>query len=348
MTEIRFEMHEGELELLNPMLDFQPDRQRVQVRRDPLLGHTAVYNPALRDKARTLFGETDRGWLEQLVAASAERCIFCPGRQDKLPKYPPGLVPEGRIQVGEALLFPNLFSLARYHAVVAVSEAHFLQLREFTTTRVGNALLSMQRFMTAIARTEESARFATLNANYLFPAGASIIHPHFQLLAGPQAYGHHAMLLAAWRAHLDRTGSFYADDLVRAERQRGERYIGGRGGWHWLAAYAPLGNLEIQAFHESVADFTRLDEAAINALAEGIAATLGLYEELGYLSFNFSLYAQRQEDASGARLFLRLITRQNPAPGYRCDDYFLQKLLQSDVILMPPEELARQAAPRFK
>jgi galactose-1-phosphate uridylyltransferase len=345
MAEIRFEMHEDALDLLNPMSLFQPDHQHIEVRRDPLLGHTSIYNPALRDKAKILFGDIDRDWLGSMVAASAERCIFCPGRHDNLPKYPPELLPEGRIRVGEATLFPNLFGLARYHAVVTVSEAHFLELREFTATRVGNALLAMQRFMAAVARTDASARFATLNANYLFPAGASIIHPHFQLLSGPQAYGHHAMLLTAWRTHLDRTGSSYADDLVGTEQQQGERYIGGRGGWHWLAAYAPLGNLEIQAFNESIADFTRLDEAGLSGLAEGIAAMLGLYEVLGYLSFNFSLYAQREEEASGARLFLRLIARQNPAPGYRCDDYFLQKLLQSDVILMPPEELARQARP---
>lgn len=345
MAEIRFEMREDVLELLNPMSQFQPDRQRIEVRRDPLLGHTSLYNPALGDKAKMLFGDIDRDWLGNMVAASAERCIFCPGRLDNLPKYPPDLLPEGRIRLGEATLFPNLFGLARYHAVVALSDAHFLELGEFTVTRVGNALLAMQQFMAAVARTDESARYTTLNANYLFPAGACIIHPHFQLLSGPHPYGHHAMLLAAWRAYLDRTGSPYADDLVGTEHQHGERYIDGRGGWHWLAAYAPLGNLEIQAYHESVADFTRLDDAGVAALAEGLSSMLGLYEALGYLSFNFSLYAQRNEETGGARLFLRLMTRQNPAPGYRCDDYFLQKLLQSDVILMPPEELARQAKP---
>lgn len=348
MTEIRFEMHEHELELLNPMLGFQPDRQRLQVRRDPLLGHTAVYNPALRDKAKTLFGEIDRVWLDGLVAESAERCIFCPGRQDRLPKYPPELVPDGRIQVGEAVLFPNLFSLAKYHAVVAVSQAHFLELGQFTLGRLGDALLAMQQFMAAVARQDEASRYATLNANYLFPAGASIIHPHFQLLMGPQPYGHHGQLLAAWKEHRHRAGGAYGDDLVATEDRLGERFIASRGGWHWLAAYAPLGHLEIQACHESAQAFTQLDDAGVAALAEGLSAMLGLYEALGYLSFNFSLYSQHGGGTEGARLFLRLVARQNPAPGYRCDDYFLQKLLQSDVILMPPEDLARQAAPRFE
>lgn len=347
MPEIRFEIHADELELLSPMTGYQPERQQVQVRKDPLLGHTSVYNPALRDKAKILFGDTDRDWLGLLAAESAERCIFCPGRIEATPKYPPSLLPEGRLRVGEATLFPNLFSLARHHAVVVVSSAHFLQLHEFTPERIGNALLAMQQFMAAASRQAEDAAYATLNANYLFPAGASLVHPHFQLLMGPHPYGHQASLLSAWRDYQARHGSAYAADLAATEHRLGQRYIGQHGGWHWLAAYAPLGNNEIQAVHDGAADCTQLPAGEIQALAHGISRALRLYAELGYLSFNFSLYSQRGPEQSGARLFLRLISRQNPAPGYRCDDYFLQKLLQSEVILLPPEDLARQAGRFF-
>jgi hypothetical protein len=38
------------------------------------------------------------------------------------------------------------------------------------------------------------------------------------------------------------------------------------------------------------------------------------------------------------------MTRQNPYPNYRTDDYFLQKGLQTELFLMPPEELARRVA----
>jgi hypothetical protein len=347
MTAIRFEMEEDELELLTPMTGFQAERQRVQVRRDPLLGHTSVHNPALRDKARILFGDVDRDWLERLAAESAERCIFCPGRLEATPRYPPGLLAEGRLRVGEATLFPNLFPLARYHAVVAVSQAHFLELREFTPERVGNALLAMQRFMAAVAGQDPAAGFATLNANYLFPAGASLVHPHFQLLMGPRPYGHQAALIAAWRDYQAAHGRAYGVDLAASEARLGQRYIARHGGWHWLAAYAPLGNLELQAVHPEAADFAALPAEEVAALADGLSRLLGLYEALGYLSFNCSLYSQRGHAGAGARLFLRLVSRQNPAPGYRSDDYFLQKLLGSDVILMPPEDLARQARPAF-
>ena len=343
MTDIRFEADEDELELLSPMAEFAPLRQRIQVRRDPLLGHTSVYNPALRDKAKMLFGDIDREGLARLVAESAERCIFCPGKLGATPKYPAALLPEGRLQLGEATLFPNLFALAKHHAVVVVSVAHFLELREFTPERIGDALRVMQHFMAAVTRQDADARFATLNANYLFPAGASLVHPHFQLLMGPRPYGHQAQLLAAWREHQAREGRAYAADLTATEQRLGQRYIAGQGGWHWLAAYAPLGNHEIQAMHASAADFTALPPAEVEALAEGLSRMLRLYEDLGYLSYNFALYSQRGHEAEGARLFLRLVTRQNPAPNYRSDDYFLQKLQQTELILLPPEELAIRA-----
>lgn len=347
MPDIRFEAQEDTLELLSPLSGFQPERQRVQLRTDPLLGHTSVYNPALRDKAKMLFGDVDRDWLGRLAAESAARCIFCPSMNDAAPRYPASLLAEGRLQLGEARLFPNLFPLAKHHAVVVVSDAHFLELREFTPLRIADALLAMQQFMATVARHDTQSRYATLNANYLFPAGASLMHPHFQLLIGPRPYAQHAALLDAWRDYHAAHACAYVGDLVATEQRLGERHIGRSGNWHWFAAWAPLGNNELQAVHESAADFTNLPEEEVRALADGLSRALRCHEALGYLSFNFTLYSQRTDNAPGARLFLRLVTRQNPAPGYRCDDYFLQKLLQTEVILLPPEELALHARPLF-
>jgi UDPglucose--hexose-1-phosphate uridylyltransferase len=347
MPDIRFEAREDSIELLSPLSGFQPERQRVQVRTDPLLGHTSVYNPALRDKAKLLFGDVDRDFLRRLAAEGMEGCVFCPGRKDAAPKYPAALLPEGRLQVGEARLFPNLFPLAKHHAVVVVSDAHFLELREFTPQRIADALLAMQRFMAVVADHDAQSRYATLSANYLFPAGASVMHPHFQLLMGPRPFGHHAALLAAWGAYHETHGSAYGTALVATEQGLGERTVARCGHWHWLAAWAPLGTHELQAVHESAADFRELPEEAVGTLAQGLSRALRCYETLGCLSFNFTLYSQAAEHGLDAPLFLRLIARQNPAPGYRCDDYFLQKLLQTEVILLPPEALAQQARKFF-
>jgi hypothetical protein len=48
------------------------------------------------------------------------------------------------------------------------------------------------------------------------------------------------------------------------------------------------------------------------------------------------------------RCLLKIITRQNLYANYRNDDYFLQKLLQSELIITPPEELAQGLQKNFK
>jgi len=42
------------------------------------------------------------------------------------------------------------------------------------------------------------------------------------------------------------------------------------------------------------------------------------------------------------RCVFKIISRQNLYPNYRTDDYFLQKMLQSELIFNLPEDLAEQ------
>jgi hypothetical protein len=60
----------------------------------------------------------------------------------------------------------------------------------------------------------------------------------------------------------------------------------------------------------------------------------------------FRSYSVRQPQAGeGHRCVLKIINRQNLYPNYRNDDYFLQKMLQTELIITQPEELAgRQAS----
>jgi galactose-1-phosphate uridylyltransferase len=345
MASISFASSEDTLEVLNPLRGFERETQRVQVRKDPLLGHTSVYNPFLQDKAKAFFGEVDRELIHKLAADTAPNCIFCPAKISGTAKYPESLLPQGRIQVGEAVLFPNLFALGKHHAVVAVARAHFLELREFTPEILADAFRAMQQLAVAIYRHDDSAVHLSVNANYLFPAGASLVHPHFQMLITREPYTHQARLADACRSYFVSHGTAYHRDLIETERTARERYIGRTGAWHWLSAYAPLGSNEILAVHEESGDFAGLGDVALRDLSRGLAATLRAYEELGFLSFNFTLFARREpRSPDGFNCLLRCMTRQNPYPNYRTDDYFLQKCLQTELILMPPEELAGRVA----
>ncbi len=59
MNRIFFESTTSKFTILNPFNDFMPEGHCIEVRKDPLLGDTSVYNPFLKDKARVFFAEND-------------------------------------------------------------------------------------------------------------------------------------------------------------------------------------------------------------------------------------------------------------------------------------------------
>jgi galactose-1-phosphate uridylyltransferase len=344
MDEITFTCRTETAVLRNPLNAFAEEQQRLEIRLDPLLGHASVYNPAIESGLKTFIGDVDLPLLERLAEQTASTCFFCPGRIDSTARFPDALIPGGRLAVGEATLFANLFALAPYHAVIAVSHAHWLLPGGFTLARVRDALQAAWQFIVAVFRADTQADYATVNANYLFPAGASLLHPHFQVLVGATPYTHQDDLLRACARYLHNTGRVFHEALIATEQRIGERYIAQQGPWHWLASYSPLGANEIVGIHAGNGDFAAQSASDLDSLAEGLAGVLACYGHMGYHAFNFSLYARRAPARDdGFRCMIRCMTRQNPYPNYRADDYFLQKGLASELILTRPERLAAEA-----
>lgn len=344
MAKISFDRRVSEFRVLNPFNNFQEELHRVEVRKDPLLGDVSIYNPYLKDKAKFFFGANDHDLIRTLVENSSSTCVFCPERVSKnTAQYPLSFLPEGRIQVGEATLFANLFSVGAYHPVIALSRAHFLQLSEFSPVILKDGFLAAQEFLTIAYQKDSAACFTTVNANYLLPAGASLVHPHMQMLITPVPYSYQARLLAAGQAYSDKNGSEYFHDLIKREKRIKARYVARKGDWHWLAAFSPMGTNEIMAVHEHAYDFGVLTVTDLENLARGISGVLSFYEKLGHLSFNFSLFSVRNAlTKKSIPCVIKMITRQNLCPNYRNDDYFLQKMLQAELIFNLPEELAEK------
>jgi galactose-1-phosphate uridylyltransferase len=350
MSGIVFESLSSDFTIKNPYKDYSEEQHRVEIRKDPLLGDTSIYNPFLKDKARFFFGDNDPELIRKLVEDSAGTCIFCGEKVEKnTPCYPPGLLPEGRIRVGEALLFPNLFSIGKYHPVVSLSKAHFLKLSEFSPELIGNGLAAASQFLNRIYSVDPSVPYSVINANYLFPAGASLVHPHLQMLVTPVAYSYHGRLIEACNTYYQKFGSCYHADLIDEEKKTGLRYITQQGGWHWMTAFSPMGSNEVIAVHEGEGDFALLSDEDLRSLSDGISKVLSFYEDLGHLSFNYSIFSLRKSHPKeGFRCLLKIINRQNLYQNYRNDDYFLQKMLQSELIINLPEELAEKLRAFFR
>jgi galactose-1-phosphate uridylyltransferase len=250
-------------------------------------------------------------------------------------------VPEGRIRVGEAVLFPNLLPQSQYSSVSVYSpDRHFLPLAQLTPRLVADNLATQVAFDRAVMASDGGAAWASINANHLLPSGSSIFHPHFQGGVHPTPTNQQRLLA-------DVPGERYSDYLA-TERRLGRRLLGELGGIEWLAAFAPLAPGDIRAFVPGgPASPGELPPDQVEALGAGISLVLGLYAELGFETFNLALYGA-PPGTPGYVLNLRLVCRPNLTPFYRSDVPWLDRLHGEPTVDLSPEELTERAADRFR
>jgi galactose-1-phosphate uridylyltransferase len=341
MSKLSFKTQTQTSSFYNPLQKGAFDTQTLEIRSDPLTGHQSVLNSGLEGKAHILFPETDFNYLEQRNIDTQESCFLCHNTwQDNIPCYAHELIPEGILHHGEASLFPNLFPVAAYHAVVRVGDRHFRQLNEFSKQLLQDGLTASTLFLKRCYDYDPSIRFCSINANYLFPAGASVIHPHFQVLASPTPPTHHQKLLECCQRYFQKNHSCFWTDLLDEEQKNTSRWLGSIGPTRWITAFSPLGPNEVQAIWPEKKSFLEWTEEDLSAWAQGLEWILKSYHELKLSSFNFSCFSGPFGEASPEfRCFFRIINRQNAVPHHRTDDYFLQRLLQNELIINRPEHL---------
>jgi galactose-1-phosphate uridylyltransferase len=346
---IRFEHSVERAGFFSPLTGMEYAEQTIETRWDPLTGATSTSSSELATKEEMFFGKTDWDHADGLAARSREGCFFCPEKVfDVTPKYPDAVVEGGRIRRGRALVFPNLFPLAAIHAVVTYPEKHFLRPSEFVPDLLEEGLGAAVDFAGRAERAYPATRHLEVCCNHMLPAGASMVHPHFQVFGGEAVP---ALVQGAWdrsAAFAERHGVSYWRTLVDEEKASGERFIGERAGCVWLAPYAPIGNREVMAIVPGAARVSALGAEQVAALAAGLSKVLAWYERVGLSAFNFTLYGGPCDgaaagDAAGDPahpVVLRVIARSAFRPDYRADDYFLQKQLGGELVFETPEAIA--------
>jgi galactose-1-phosphate uridylyltransferase len=331
MTRTVFERESFEAVLLDPRRGFEPTWATVEVRRDPLTGHSARILPA------ESFPPPYRHDLERLAGETRDECPFCRERIDEqTPRLPPDVSPDGRIEAGEAVLFPNLVPYAKWSSVSVYSPArHALALTELTPALVADNLRVQREFGRAVLGFDSTAQWMSVNANHLPPSGSSIFHPHLQGSANPGPTTMQRLLAAV------APGDVRA--FVDAERADGARLVASSEGIDWIASFAPLGPGEICAFVDGASSPHDLEDARMEELARGISAVLRVYDELGFQSFNLALYG-----VPGAeKLLLRLVARAYFGAAERSDAMWSERLQWEAATDLAPERVADLARARF-
>lgn len=333
MVELRREQTIAEI--LHPQHDFRPTRTRLEIRWDPLTGHTSRLLP---DSGLLPSSDFD---LRGLGRDTQATCPFCSDRMDRLtPKFPAAISAAGRIQHGEAVLFPNLLPYSKYSSVCVYSpDRHFLPLAQMTPELITDNVAAQVEFARAVMRWDSDAGWASINANHMLPSGSSIFHPHTQGGVNPTP--------TTLQRLLSEVPEERVRDYLDTERKLGERYLGSTGGVEWVAGFAPVGPAELRAFLPGVASPIEMARGVIEELGWGIATALNLYAELGFESFNMALYGA-PPNTQGYALNLRMVCRSNFSPLYRSDATWLERLHWEGAVDISPEEIARRASDRFR
>ena len=316
----------------------------VEKRFDPLTGEEVRINPARARRPKQAGGRIDLG---ELSARTKDACPFCPQNiRTKTPVFPEDLVPGGRVERGESVIFPNLNPFGENHAVGVISEAHILDLDEISPALLRDALSAALEYFSLISG-KVRARYPIILFNYLPPSGGSIIHPHIQLLLESKPLPRLRKLLQASRDFQRRFGESFWDRLALEERERGERRIWSGRILEILASFAPRGFNEVLIIFKNSSSIEGLREG-LEEFAEALSKLLKGYKKLGISSFNLlSFSGPLGRELPFFRFHFRLISRPAPAAVYTSDTGPFERLADSWVIDTLPEELAEALRPLF-
>ena len=343
---IKFEKRVLRARFRNPLLDFSLDEQVIEFRKDPLTSSTCRIN--LKRSRRPKQVKEDRKAFERIVKESRKNCFFCLKNIEKsTPKFV-GL--KERYFGKNSILFPNLFPCSPFHAVVVLdARKHYLPLNKIDSKILLDSLKLSIEFLNSANKANPSFRYPSINFNFLPSAGASIIHPHFQVLLDDKPTFFTGVLIRKSLEYFKKFGSNFWVDLVKEERKRKERYIGRLGSFAWVADFAPVKNNQVSGITtRKISSLNGLSQKDLKDLALGLEKIFkGLYRK-GVRALNLSIFSgPMNEDISDFfRVNLKIVSRPPFSEFYVSDIGFMELIHLESIVETLPEDVAKSL--RFK
>jgi len=269
--------------LLDPSKGFAETGYDLEVRADPLTLKTSHLNKTRR--------ALERKDLSPLIQESMEKCPFCPQAIDTVtPKFVPELLPQGRIQVGEACVLPNVRPYTLYSAITVLSSQHFVGLPDFSQEMLTNGLIASQLFLKRVQEYDTKAKYLYIGWNYMSPAGSSHVHPHLHVEADYFPTVYQKELMEASQRYYTTNGTNFWSDLITKEQQLGERYIGNTDSICWLTSFAPRGRLlDILAIFQHKDSLLNISDQEFRHFSAGLERVFRYIDEQNFYSFNLSI-----------------------------------------------------------
>ena len=340
---IAFRTERKKTTLLDPKSS-KPRTIPSEVRHDPLTGRTARICHFMPLK----WAKPD---FEKLIAGTESWCPFCPGKVlEVTPRFPPEILPEGRLSRDDMVLFPNIAPYDELAAVATLGSRHFTPMTAFTPEQIARGFgLALDFFKKVHATGHQESVYHLINWNHMPPAGSSLIHSHLQVFASVHAPNLMKMELESARKYREANDANFWDDYVAMEEKEAERFLGRTGNTAWLLAYAPMGVAgDVVGVVEGKRSTLELQDADLLDLGEGLCRAMRAYDEMGIWSFNANLFTGPEPgaDYAGVRIVFSPRTFFNQALG-TTDIGALRNLYNETICMAFPEEIKDRLAPFF-
>lgn len=340
---LEFKCIKKQTRFLDPRNNYQESFIESEIRFHPLTGKTA----------RVAHFATFQGFtkpdLTAMIEATKKTCPFCPETLEKVtPKFPPDMIPEGRIRVGEAVVIPNLSPYDKHSALTVMTTEHHIPLVEFTTEQLTNAFNASFGYFERTAKGDPEAEYCLVNWNYMPYSGASQVHNHMQVYATSTPGNTHSDMLKASKAYKEEKGRNFWADFIEEEKKLGQRYIGEVGNTVWLTNYTPFGAVgDIIFIFPNRASSWDLTPEDFSDLIKGLQRVFKYYDSMGIFSFNLAFYPgpQNQEFFWTHGMISARISF-NPAIGSG-DIGTLRHLYNETFSMLWPEKQCEQIKPFF-
>ncbi len=333
--------------LLSPLKDYQVDEQAVEHRFDPLLNRETVITPGRFQYVKRLFESNEKDIVD-VVEGTRVNCPFCPERiQASTPKFPKEIVKEGRIVVGETVLFPSLFAHMDYNAVGVLCKEHYLKLNEIHE-KLYDGIRAGLIWIKSLHKYDSNIKYACFIENYFPPSGSTVVHPHIQVLASELPFNMLKELLSKSEAYFKSNGTNYWIDLIDVER-KGERFVSESDDVVWLTPFAPMYTYEVLAVSKSLSNFQELDDNTIREFVNGVKCVLNFFQEEGLSSFNMVFYSGPlgEDSKNYFRIGMKIIGRAGYRFPFVSDIWGLQTLMMEGEAYETPEAMAKKLKQHF-
>jgi UDPglucose--hexose-1-phosphate uridylyltransferase len=322
-----------------------------ELRKDPVVGRWVII---ATERARR-----PSDFAPEPVRPVGSACAFCEGNEDKTPpeilagrspesrpngpgwsyrvvanKFP-ALRIEGELEPSGEGLFDRMNGVGA-HEVVIETPTHSASLATLSADAVTDVLFACRERVVDLKK-DPRFEYVLVFKNHGEPAGASLEHPHSQLIATPIIPIMVAEEVAGAARYYELKERCVWCDILRQERRGGRRTIVEAGGFIALAPFAPRFPFEtwiLPTVHRAAFEESGVDEL------RGLAGLLGdflrrLDRVLGEPPFNFMLHTAplRGTELESFHWHLEVIPKLTRVAGFEWGSGFF-------INPVPPEDAA--------